>query len=636
MLTRTRQIPHSHLLFLLAYLYIWLVVEPRLIYHGLGTMVFNATVFSTEWSFVRESFGTPGGAISYVGGFLSQGYSCSWLGALIIVVMAWCLCELAGWHFLYAGYAPTAVLVSVPAVILFLMVGRYKQPMAACLTVSSGLVFSYIFERLPLGKSPLRVAVYGIMAVVSLWLTGTGGLLVFSLMNMVYGVLVRRDWVGAGLALPASVLIVWSLAEYVFYMTPWMTFLTLTPFSEALTAGMNTFLRGLILLLYGFVPLALSLMALGTMVLRRTGRTQTGRSDPAKVRKAHTPAEKGKAWTTTFKRLVNLVVPILLTAVGLWFTYNPMDKAFMLSNMYSLQKQWDKVLDLARHLPKGISNVHFNHCVNRALFHTGRLPYEMFHFPQMAPALLLTHESRESALTELQLCDAFMELGEINTAERLASEFLTAQGNLGVIIEKLAWIHIVKGDQDTARVYLNALKGDLVYRHTAASMLKGLAEGFKPDEAAYVERLRSRVHSDTGYRGRSVDLMLSRLLEHDPSNKMAFEYLMACYLLTGQLDKIVAQVGRLSQFGYPDIPSHYEEAILLYCGQQGQKVDLRKFPVRQETVQRYVRFAQLNNSIQPTNLRATMDQLGREMGDSYFFYYRVQCMGQGRVAVRTR
>jgi len=134
-----------------------------------------------------------------------------------------------------------------------------------------------------------------------------------------------------------------------------------------------------------------------------------------------------------------------------------MSKPFVLANDYALRKQWDKVLRLGRSLPKGRHNVFFNHDIIRALYHTGRLPYDLFHFPQTPHGLLLTHEKKESYLSQLKLCDIFVELGQVNIAERLATEILAVKGHFAIVIEKLAWINIIKGQTRTARIYLNAL-----------------------------------------------------------------------------------------------------------------------------------------------------------------------------------
>jgi hypothetical protein len=131
-------------------------------------------------------------------------------------------------------------------------------------------------------------------------------------------------------------------------------------------------------------------------------------------------------------------------------------------------------MDVACRLPKDKGTIAINHEINRALYHTGRLPYEMFSFPQNPQALLLTRQPRPSNLTQLQLCDLFIELGSLNTAEKMAAELLASEGPTGVVLEKLARINVVKDQPQTARVYLNALQKDPIYGARAAAMLQGL------------------------------------------------------------------------------------------------------------------------------------------------------------------
>ena len=102
---------------------------------------------------------------------------------------------------------------------------------------------------------------------------------------------------------------------------------------------------------------------------------------------------------------------------------------------------------------------------------------------------------------------------------------------------------------------------------------------------------------------------------------MAFEYLMACYLVTSQVDKIVANVGRLREFGYQGIPTLYEEAILIYYGSQGGTIDLTKFNINPQTLQRYETFVQAGSAVQSRGQQAAFNDLIRNFGTSYFFYY---------------
>ena len=293
-----------------------------------------------------------------------------------------------------------------------------------------------------------------------------------------------------------------------------------------------------------------------------------------------------------------------------------------LAHDYSLRKQWDKIIELSRNLPKGRSNVYFNHDIMRALYHSGRLPYDMFEFPQIPHGLFLTHEEKASYLTELKLCDIFIELGHVNMAEKLASEFLAAKNHSGAVVEKLAWINIIKGQNHTARIYLNALRKDLIYRGAAEALIRALDDRFPPDLAAHIDGIRSCMYQE-GHPGTADDApeqMLTGLLAHNRRSRMAFEYLMAYYLLTGRVDEITANMERLNELGYDTIPTLYEEAMLIYFGTKGQKIDLNKFNMRRQTIDRYIKFVQLRNSMRPNNRQAVLNRLISEFGCSYFFY----------------
>lgn len=109
------------------------------------------------------------------------------------------------------------------------------------------------------------------------------------------------------------------------------------------------------------------------------------------------------------------------------------------------------------------------------------------------------------------------------------------------------------------------------------------------------------------------------LLEENSKNKMAFEYLMAWYMLTRQLDKFVRNIRRLDDFDYPDIPRHYEEAVLLYTFAKKKQVDLNGRRIRLDSRRRFARFNHIL-SLHGSNAQAAFDSLA-DYWDSYFFYY---------------
>jgi len=609
--------------FLLCYLYVWIFIKPDLIYHGFGTIIPDIPLFSTGWQFLRDSLDIPGGLTFYAYGFLSQWYYYPWLGALVVVLAAFCLCELSRQHYVHAGHSHPTILHYFPAIMIILSYNQYGHPLAACLASSIGLLFSFAFERMPLRRGPIRMVVFCFTAAICYWLAGSGGVLVFSLMTTVYLLFLRRDWLPAVFTLPAAAAIIRALAEYVFYTSPKQAFMVLTPFSRSMTVGVGTLSKVSVVMLYAFVPVTIVLICLWRMLFRKVEDARAAHPKKTKARNKRAAGRSRGASLVYFKKLVVPVVPVAVLTVGLYFSYDRVQRQIVLMNCLVRQGRWSEVLELGNRLPKNIYNIFCNHDINRALYHAGRLPYDMLCFPQNPHAFLLTHEKEESSMTQLKMCDTFIELGNADYAEKLASEFLVEKGGAGVVLEKLAWINIIKEQESAARIYLNALKKDLIYRRKAASMLGSLDSGFEPDKAAYIRRGNSYIRRNGNARlnKESIEEMLTGLLKHNSGNRMAFEYLMACYLLAGQLDKIAENIGRLNHLGYQEVPTLYEEAMLIYYGSRGRKLNLNKLNIKRETIERYKRFVQLCNSMQAQNPQVVLQRLIGEFGTSYLFYY---------------
>ena len=613
----------SGLFFVPAFLYIWLWIDSRLLYRGFAVVLPETPVFSTGWPFFRRSLAVPAGLVTYLSGYLSQWYYHTWAGALIVILAALLVTVLIAWHFAHAGLPRVPLLIHLPAICVLLIVGQYRHPLSACLTVTLGLLFSLIFEQLPGRRASVRLPVFAVLVAVGYALMGAGGVFLFALMTAIHSIFLRRQWWPALVALVASVVLVRGLGEYVYLLPPRTALLLATPFSADVAASMRPFLRILLVALYILAPAALVVMQMGKLAWSR-------RRKAGLARKAKGKAETSRSGTL---RLVAMALPLVVLVVGLALTHERSRRDSVQINAAARQQQWPQVLDLARALPKGKANVACNHDINRALYHTGRLPYEMFSFPQNPHALLLTHEARPSPLTQLQLCGLFLELGNVNTAEKMASELLATEGHLGVVLEKLAWINIVKEQTETARVYLNVLQKDPIYRDTARAMLAGLAQGFSPERTAWIVRIRSCMPTDpygVTYGG-SVERILAGLLECNPHNRMAFEYLMACHLLTRQLEKVIASLDRCKTFDYDGMPTYFEEALLIWHTMQRRPIDPAALGVSPETYERYKTFLQISRDLKDTSKQQqALNRLVREFGSSYFFYY-----GFGRVGVAT-
>ena len=629
MTLRAQWLPQNLLFFVLCFFYLWLVVEPNLIYHCYGTILPDAPLFATGRAFLLNRLTVPGGGVLYVAGLLSQGYYYAWLGAAIIVLVGLGIGESLRRHLALAGAANSGPLTALPAVAFLLIYNHYKHPLPAALAVWLGLVLALGFERLAFGRTWVRIATYVAIAAFAFWMGGSGALLVFATMAVIHAIFLRGDWRLAILIVPTSVTVVWGLAQYAFLIAPRQAFSILTPFVPSVVTGAGRFLGVLVYCLYGLAPLALLSTFVGSRLLAWRGQKSAGRSKKTRRRDKHGDSQHKRSFRAALFKPALAAVPVVLMALGLYFDRDELRKPYVLSNYYACERRWGDVLALGRQLPKGRINVFVNHDVLRALYHTGRLPYDMFTFPLNPHALLLTHEQRESDLALHKLSDIFLELGHANMAQKFASELLATKDHLGSVLETLGQISLVKGQPDTARIYLNALKRDPIRHGTAEPWLNDLDGGLSPDRAAYIERIRSCMPDDplAVAAAEPLERTLAKLLERNPRNKMAFEYLMACYLLTGKLEKVSENLHRLDELGYRATPTLYEEAVLIHYAAQRQKPDMGSLSISPETIRRYQRFVQIRASMTPQNQQATFNLLIREFGTSYFFYFAFGSVG---------
>ena len=87
-------------------------------------------------------------------------------------------------------------------------------------------------------------------------------------------------------------------------------------------------------------------------------------------------------------------VPIVLMALGLYFSHDELRKPYVLSNYYYPPEALGQDHRAQSTPAQRQNNVFVNHDILRALYHTGRLPYDMFRYPLIPEAILLTHEER--------------------------------------------------------------------------------------------------------------------------------------------------------------------------------------------------------------------------------------------------
>ena len=214
--------------------------------------------------------------------------------------------------------------------------------------------------------------------------------------------------------------------------------------------------------------------------------------------------------------------------------------------------------------------------------------------------------------------DVWYALGDMTMAERNAMlGMLFSPAHTGSrYLRRLAETNLVKGDYEAASKYLRILLNSRRDREWARVRLP---ENWNPGYKMLIEEKRSKLpRIDVIHGMDQVQITLRILLNSNPSNKMALDYLLCYDLLTKDLDAFVAD--------YVPSLTHsklYEEAMLIFLAAKGgmDPENFDHYQISQETLSRFNRFVTIYKRDNGSGKNLTED-FGKTYW--YYFYYAVR------------
>ena len=447
--------------------------------------------------------------------------------------------------------------------------------------------------------------------------------LLFALFCAIHEVLFKRRWLPGAACTLLAVIIPYVVGVLILDVSIIDAFSNVLPFSwktlhyEILNTTALT-----LYLLYLLIPFAT--LAIG--LWRALAEARSAKTSNRKAHKTHAKIFSRHAARPAVRYAIQTCLLFAIAGIVVFFFYNKKRKVVFEVDYCAYHRMWPELLDASRRYPTDYFVVY---AANRALYHTGRLTSDLFSYYQNPDTLLLT--ARDHSKEYWKKFDTYIDLGRINMAEHLLTESLEKFGPRPMILKRLALINMVKGNIGAARIYLSALSKTLWDADWANNYVERLDSDPGLSKDKYIQRLRSMI-VDKNYDFSRLNInVLSDLLEKNNQNQMAFEYLMAQYLLTKQLDKLVRNLDRLDDFDYPQIPRLYEEAVLLYTSHNQKPVNLKGRQISPRTHQRAQGFSDIFLTLHSGGNMATardrpdrlvaFGKLANSYGDSYFFYF---------------
>ncbi len=610
------------------WLFVWAVIGPAQLYHH-QTPVFMSGI----GSLVEGCSSSPGGMAEYLGAALTQTYHRPWLGALLLALLLSCIAMLSNRWLTGVTGRPHLCAGMVPVVLLLTLLSGKALPIASILGMGMALLAGVLFGAAVKRTAWVGFAMWALLTL-AVYPATAGPYLFFAALALLHAVM-RRRWLLAALCGLSGATI-----PYLVGIRLWH-------------CGVREAYLGNLLFEHDHNPQILSIATYAAYPLILVWAVMVawrGRRN-AELPAIHRPR-------MAFARAAALVV--WAVACGL-ATHDARLGTILRVDRHARDREWEQVLSTAapmrwspsttfgrlqdlvylpypsprfprtaqQSVPLRLSYESLLHNVNLALQRQGRLLDELFCYPQVMgmSAFRMLPDNVGPYVAHSYNIDVLLHLGHVNEAERVACEVLANIGPRPWLLERLAMVYALKDEPATAAVFVESLARQPVHREQANRWRETLAAdpGLANDMLA--SEIRPSMHREDfvgSYVGAHPDEeMLLRLLHNNPHNRVAFDFLMAHYLLNLRHDQILRRVPVLGEFGYDRMPRHMEEAVLMHAKLTGDQLDLRGRQISSATLQRFQRFDQVierMGGLSGKDPRPVRDALCPEFADTYWFY----------------
>lgn len=549
-------------------------------------------LFELSAAYFLKSLSYNGGFAIYTGEFLTQFFRIPVLGAFIITALL-ILLQQAVKRLIYAVWQSGhfSVISWIPSLLYCILLTRQFYYISGLIGLIIAVVASLCYIKT--SRVKIRILKGLILIPVLYWLTG-GAYLVFTL-NIVIAELalflkVRKARQLISIAVTILIYIILAIVVPLLARRLLFTDTLLQSYLSEAYYAVRIFFPVPLILIFASVPVLMVIY----------GFLPNGLSDKQLF-------------------IVNTATVFLLaglTILGLdSFSDFREEKEMAYENLIYVEN-WGKIIESAEaDQPSGQVPMA---AINLALARTGRLSSEMFHFNQEENSLFIPYVRR--GLTPFTASEPYYYLGLYNFSQMFAMETIESTVDAKLpsrAVRRVAETYFLNDQSDNARKYFTILSHTLFYSNQAKKYLDILnSDKNIPADPLTSEKKKLMPEHDFYYDYQNMDFALKNLIVSNPQNRMAFEYLMAYYLLKKDLDGFLQNVALVNQMGYHDIPIVYQEAIAYILTRLPDAPGELQSMV---TVQTVIDNLQAYANLYSINRLDTM-KLKNKFGNTYWYY----------------
>jgi hypothetical protein len=559
---QSRQLWPWALPFVGGFFYLWLIVNPRLVYD------FQQPAFLATGLFLQQFLSFPGGPIEYCGAFFSQLLYHPAGGAFLIVALLLTI-TLQCRDVIRRIASPTKAASFVqffPFIILLGIHGCYAHTITYDLQFTLCLLGFQVFIRTP--NLPRFMRPFASVALCCL-LYYAGG--VFT--SVPFALLCISSWLLCGTAPERitgilSVFFAAVLLPLAVYNGPFM--LTHHRDLHYLQALWNGYTVPVIPMAPLFLlPLTLPLLVAAQRYRwKHLPRQKFPKSAPiARSKKQMSldnkqPSPRFKVGEIAVSPPLLVMYLMALATIFAWFSFDRHQNAILRIDRYADGGQWRRLLLLA---DAGTYKKDREVClqVNRALYHTGMLGERMFAYCQvwsvdgLFPNHLYNHYRCLKAFGDISF-----ELGNVNQSLRWGYENIANKGYTAEALNMVIRANMVNGYPATVRKLVGILETTV----NGKSAARDYRDRLDHPEAYSLLQSQERLGpgDDFVFDPNKAEVSLINILTAHPANRMAYEYLMTYSLLKADFKTFLAFLPMVQDYKYAALPRHYQEALLAW------------------------------------------------------------------------
>lgn len=308
---------------------------------------------------------------------------------------------------------------------------------------------------------------------------------------------------------------------------------------------------------------------------------------------------------------------IIFSALLLTGTYNPSLASILKIQECAYKDDWNKVIELSEKSHQ--ENLISQYFYNTALAEKGSLCEKLFTTGQSfgTKALILPWGDQNLERGAY----FFYATGLVNEAHRWAYEEMVVYGLRPHNLIMLIKTSLLNSDYRMAEKYINILRKTLFYRKDAIryeNLLNNKDLISKDNELGKVAQIIPQkdfiIYMD------SPEDNLPMLLESNPDNRVAFEYMISWLLLEKDVETALSNLHLMKSMGYTSLPRSVEEAVMIYYNSQHKLPDMNGYSVSSETQNRFNLY--INKYLQARNNPSTFQsQMKTQFGNTFWYYY---------------